>query len=173
MKKIILLMAIVGFSSCYSLQEQDYSIYESFQIGNSSAHEIILRFYQNNAPKNVYYEVANTPNPIYVSGNDNYKEKNSLAVGSTITLAAGQMVLFYTQDRFGNPDKSRYRCLSECGSSNNALFIFLNRVLFVGDSVTVSYAGEQESILPISQNELWETWYDEEKFTYYHFWRIE
>ena len=173
MKKVILLTVIVGLSSCYSLQKQDYSIYESFQIGNTSEHEVTLRFYQNNAPKNVYYEVANTSNLIYVSRDDNFKEKNSLAVGSAITLAAGQMVLFYTQDHLWNPDMLRYRCLNECGSSNNALFIFLNRALFVGDSVTISYAGEQESLLPMLHNELWETWYDEEEYIYYHFWRIE
>lgn len=173
MKKILLLAVAVVFSSCFSLQRQDYSIFESFQIGNTSPHDVTLRFYQENAPKTVYYEILHTAGPVYPSRDNGYKDENALQSGSVVKIAAGHTLLLYSKDRQWNPGTTRYSCLYECGSSDNKLNVFFNRGFFVGDSVTLSFPGKAETVLPVTQNEAWETWYDEKQFVYYHFWRIE
>lgn len=173
MKKILLLAVAVVFSSCFSLRRQDYSIFESFQIGNTSPHDVTLHFYQADTPKTVYYEILHTAGPVYPSRDNGFKDENALQSGSVVKIAAGHTLLLYSKDRQWNPGTTRYSCLYECGSSDSKLNVFFNRGFFVGDSVTVASGDEEPSVLPVTRSELWETWYDEKQFVYYHFWRIE
>lgn len=173
MKKILLLAVAFGLSSCFQLKRQDYSIYESFQIGNTSPQDVTLRFYQENAPKTVYYEIQPAASPVYPSLDNGFKDETALLSGSVVHLASGQSLLLYSKDRQWNPGTTRYSCLYECGSSDSKLNVFFNRGFFVGDSVTVASGDEEPSVLPVTRSELWDTWYDEKQFVYYHFWRIE
>ena len=173
MKKILLLAVAFGLSSCFQLKRQDYSIYESFQIGNTSPQDVTLRFYQENAPKTVYYEILHIAGPFYPSRDNGFKDENALRAGSVVKIAAGHTLLLYSKDRQWNPGTTRYSCLYECGSSDSKLNVFFNRGFFVGDSVTVASGDEEPSVLPVTRSELWDTWYDEKQFVYYHFWRIE
>ena len=178
MKKILLLAVAFGLSSCFQLKRQDYSIYESFQIGNTSPQDVTLRFYQENAPKTVYYELLPTASPVYPSRDKGFQDESALQSGSVVKIAAGQTLLLYSKDRQWHPGTTEYSCLYICGSSDRGigdgvLYTFSNRRSFVGDSVTVAAGDEAPSVLPVTRNEQWETWYDEQQFIYYHFWRIE
>ena len=173
MKKILLLAVAFGLSSCFQLKRQDYSIYESFQIGNTSPQDVTLRFYQENAPKTVYYELLPTASPVYPSRDKGFQDESALQSGSVVKIAAGQTLLLYSKDRQWNPGTVRYSCLYVCGSSDGGLFSFSNRAFFIGDSVTVVHGDEAPTALPVTRNEQWETWYDEQQFIYYHFLRIE
>lgn len=170
MKKILLLAVAVGLSSCFQLRRQDYSIYESFQFGNTSPQEVTMRFYQENAPKTVYYEILPAAGPVYPSGEKGFKDEIALRSGSVVKLAAGHTLLLYSKDRLRD---SGFSCFYECGSSDGLLNIFSNRRFFVGDSVTAASGDETPSALPVTRNEQWETWYDERQFIYYHFLRLE
>ena len=173
MRKIVLLAILVSLTSCLSLRRQDYTVFESFQIGNSSSDEITLHFYNQGQPKIVYYELYDQSSLITVSRDSSIKEQSSMMSDSILTLAAQQSALLYSNENQWNPG-TRVSCLYECGGGyGQQFYVFFNRKFFVGDSVVISSAETEGAILPLTQNELWETWYDEKNFIYYHLWRIE
>ena len=63
--------------------------------------------------------------------------------------------------------------LCDCANEGKKLWLFINQKYFIGDRVIVSDSDEKETVLAVQNAELWETWYDEKNFVYYHFWRIE
>lgn len=171
MKKIFLFAVLVGMSSCFSMKREDYSLYESFQINNSSAQEVTLHFYKKGEPMTVYYEVCDQM-LAYVDGDNCSREQSTLLRDSVITLPSGRTILFYAYEQKWNPNNFA-TSLRYCGSSDSQLFLFANRTAFLGDSVNIALPNTVPQVLPIEKNEQWETWYDEKKFIYLHLWRIE
>lgn len=171
MKKLLyILSSIVCLTSCFSQNRQDYTIKESFQIGNTSSREVTLRFYEEGKPKAVYAEIYNQSYPVYVARTESEKNIESLSCDSALTLAAGQTALLYAPNQW-SPNMAMSLC--DCANEGKKLWLFINQKYFIGDRVIVSDSDEKETVLAVQNAELWETWYDEKNFVYYHFWRIE
>ncbi len=171
MKKILLFAVLVGMSSCFSMKREDYSLYESFQINNSSAQEITLRFYEEGEPTIVYYEVCDQT-PVFVDVDNCLREPLALLRDSVLTIHIGQTILFYGYEQNRSPHNMA-TSLRYCGASDSQLFLFSNRKAFLGDSVNIATPHTAPQVLPIDSDEQWETWYDDKNFIYLHLWRIE
>lgn len=170
MKKIIIIGIVAFLTSCLSMNKPDNSIKESFQIGNTSSQNVTLHFYEEGKPKAVCVEIYNQSYPVYVTRSESEKNIEKLLCDSALTLLAGQTALIYAHYQWSH---DMALSLRDCGSEASQLWLFMNQEYFIGDSVTVSYDGGIETVLPVRNAELWETWYDERNFIYYHFWRIE
>lgn len=170
MKKFIIIGIVAFLTSCFSVRRQDCDSKESFQIGNALSQDVTLHFYEGGKPKVVYAEKYNQSYIVSVAQTDCEKNIEILLCDSSITLAAGQTALIYAHDQWSY-DKAL--SLRDCTTNGRDLWLFINQKNFIGDSVTFSDAGGAETVLPVRNVELWETWYDEKKFIYYHFWRIE
>ena len=171
MKKVVVFSIImIGLTSCLSMREPDLSTKESFQMGNTSSSEMTLRFYEEGKPIVVYAEIYNQSTPIFVPQTDDRKNIDSLMCDSILILKPGQTILFYDRYR-GN--RGYLVCLPICGYGKSSLNLFVNLKPFIGDSVTASIANGVETPQPILNAELWETWYDEKEYIYYHFWRLQ
>lgn len=169
MKKLFLFVCVVGLTSCFSLKTPDYSICELYQITNNSSCPVLLTFYEQDTIKTIYADIWDGD----FRTNDHLKRKDweELWIDSFLMLGAGQTALLYEyRNPYNNPNVSPdYLC--NIGDNRLHLFAYLNK--FVGDSTTVSVGEEQNLILPLQNAELWENWYDEKQYIYYHFWRIE
>ena len=152
------------------MRRQDCDSKESFQIGNALSQDVTLHFYEGGKPKAVCVEIYNQSYPVYVTRSESEKNIEKLLCDSTLTLLAGQTALIYAHYQWSH---DMALSLRDCGSEASQLWLFMNQKYFIGDSVTVSDDSGIETVLPVRNAELWETWYDEKKFIYYHFWRIE
>lgn len=170
MKKIIIIGIVAFLTSCLSVRRQDCDSKESFQIGNALSQDVTLHFYEGGKPKAVCVEIYNQSYPVYVTRSESEKNIEKLLCDSTLTLLAGQTALIYAHYQWSH---DMALSLRDCGSEASQLWLFMNQKYFIGDSVTVSDDSGIETVLPVRNAELWETWYDEKKFIYYHFWRIE
>ena len=171
MKKWILIVVSVAMTSCFQLRGPDYSLYESFQITNTTSDEVTLRFYQNGTPKTVYADLFDQA-PVCITVDSCEVDSASLQRGEMLKIAAGQTAVFYMywiQSKVAKP--FRY-----CGRSSDgyqSFSFFSSRSAFLGDSVTISVQDVEPVTLPLNKDELWETWYNKKEFVYYHLWRIE
>ena len=157
-----LVMVAICLNSCFSLKNQHIEHFESFQIGNTSSQQVILHFYQDGKIMNIYHEIYDQSCLVYLKRENERKDIHLLQQDTVLTLNAGQTALLYAKEY----------CLKWC-SPGERLYLFYSQKAFMGDRVIMSVKGRQDSILPIHDKELWETWYDEDQFIYYHFWRIE
>ena len=171
MKKFMLLTIAVCLASCFSMKRETYALYECFQIGNTSSETVTVRFYEKGKPLIVHYDVYDQSSPVAVSLSDSKKDRAEVQSGSELALDAGQTALFYSDRNTLNPG-GMVNSLYSCGTSDGEFSLFFNRSFFLGDSVTVAVPGIEPIELPVDNNELWETWYDEKKFIYYHLWRM-
>ena len=173
MKKTILIACVAGLTSCFSLKEPGYYIYELYQISNNSSQSVTLRFYQEDTLKTVYADIWEG-SFLY---NDKLEKKgwDKLWIGSFLSLNTGQTALLYRYyNPYNHPNASPnyfFYIGNSTSIGTSRFFSYLNHV--VGDSITISVGEDSEQIYPIQNPELWETWYDEDQFIYYHFWRIE
>ena len=173
MKKFILIAFVAGMTSCLSLNRPDYTLWESYQIGNFSSQDVTVNFYEQGAPKMVYAEMNDQG---FVTGLTKMDSKlcTDLWSGTQMTLVPGQtafLYYYYTNSNDTTP-RSRAYNMSICGNSDHRLYLFQEQQYYFGDSVTVSVNGAEATPIPIRDGALWETWYDERNFVYYHYWRI-
>lgn len=171
MKKEILLIIVISLSSCLSRNRPYYPIYESYQIVNTSSHDVVLHFYKENAPKTIYCEIKDQTGLWGVGKDSSSKDVSLLTKDSLLALSVGQTALLYSNEDLRNSQTILYS-LYPCGTSDGTLSLFCTQKYFIGDSVTFSMKDEEERALPLFQHELWETWYDNMNSIYYHCWRI-
>ena len=156
------------------MRRQDCDSKESFQIGNALSQDVTLHFYEGGKPKAVCVEIYNQSYPVYVTRSESEKNIEKLLCDSTLTLLAGQTALIYAHYQWSH---DMALSLRDCGSEASQLWLFMNQKYFIGDSVTVSDDSGIETVLPVrNANDsigMMQQWYDEKKFIYYHFWRIE
>ena len=173
MKKWILIAVALAMTSCFELREPDYSLYESFQITNTTSNEVTLRFYQDGTPKTVYADLFDQA-PVCMTVGGSQADSASLQRGDLLKIPAGQTAVFYMYESERNTRK-RANAFYYFGSSHDGFFFpfFSSRSAFLGDSVTISVQDAEPVTLPLNKNELWETWYNKKEFVYYHLWRIE
>lgn len=170
-KITVLLIAFAAFNSCYIWENRyvngDYSCYESYQICNTLQQDIVLRFYEKGKSKTVYAEIYNQTSLISIDKSEAEKDAGGLLKGDQLTLKFGQTLLLYepTSTYEGH---LRVTNLTRIGSH-----LLGASIRFIGDSMTVSIENGAETPLPIRNAELWETWYDEKEYIYYHLWRVE
>lgn len=167
-----MMVLLLYLTSCFQAKKEDLPIFESFQISNMSSHTANISFYAEGAPKTVYTKIYSQSSPIYVTKET--AEINATLVRSNVSVSIppGQMALFFAP--FENyTEEPVASSLQECGFGKRYFDYFKNQNLFMGDSATISKDGMQESELPIKDYARWETWYDDQNFIYYHFWRIE
>ena len=173
MKKFILIAFVAGMTSCLSMNRPDYTLWESYQIGNFSSQDVTVSFYEQGAPKMVYAEMNDRG---FVTDFTTTVSKlcTDLWSGTEMTLAPGQTAVLYHY--YTSPKDTVPRLyasnMSGCGQSDNALYLFQEQQYYFGDSVTVSLNGAEAIPIPIRDGASWETWYDEKNFIYYHYWRI-
>ena len=178
--RIIIACAIVsiGFASCGWLDAlthsaDDYYLWSIFQIGNTSSEDVTMSFYLDGEPMKVYTEVFNQTSIVYVSPENAEKKVSQLNYSHILQLKAGQTALFYKQSLTQKGEEMKASCLERLGYGMDYFNLRLMGKQIIGDSIVLSVEGQNDSVLAIQQRELWETWYDDSNFTYYHFWRIE
>lgn len=173
MKKFILIAFVAGMTSCLSMNRPDYTLWESYQIGNFSSQDVTVSFYEQGALKMVYAEMNDRG---FVTDFTTTVSKlcTDLWSGTEMTLAPGQTAVLYHY--YTSPKDTLPRLyasnMSGCGQSDNALYLFHEPQYYFGDSVTVSLNGAEAIPIPIRDGASWETWYDERNFIYYHYRRI-
>ena len=175
------LVACIGFVSCSlfenNRQAPDLNIWGSYQIGNSSSQDVVLHFYSKGKPMAVYAEIYNQSNPIFVSQENSIKEISELIHTDKLPLKAGQTALFYSvyySQKLTQPHEvHQASCLSNLGYGNAYNNLSNVGLPVIGNRVVMSIEGQTDSILPLQERDLWETWYDEKYYIYYHFWRID
>ena len=169
---IIILGCLSGLSSCLSEKPgPNLPRYECYQIRNEFSGSVTLHFYQEGTPKTIYAESwdgdfkTDIPNPPAA------KSTSGLMSDSCISLSEGQTVLLYQHKPYPNwPDSTAYG-MKSLGEGIPVLF-FDNISSFAGDSIVVSIAGRKDSVFRTGDYSLWETWYAEKQFVYYHYWRL-
>ena len=168
----LLLIVFTVFNSCYLWENRyvngDHSCYESYQIGNTSQQNVTLHFFEKGKPKIVYAEVYNQTSLIPVDKEKAEIEATNVLTGDKLILASGETALLYETAQAYETGHLKVTSLTTIGS-----YITGTSIRFIGDSVIVSVDDETETVFPVRNAELWETWYDEKNFIYYHFWRIE
>lgn len=168
-----LVLLSVCLTSCFQEKRTEYPILESCQMGNRSVHDVTLSFYESGNPKNVYTQILNQSSPIYAREENSEKNVSSVSSGENITLHPGQVALFYLPKN-NLESNSMVTSLRVGGYSNNRHFqVGGSHRWFVGDSVTISTEGMPQTVLPVKDYAQWETWYDEQRFIYYHIWWIQ
>ena len=171
-----LLVVIYTFTSCILYEQRrlpDMYIRESYQINNASSHDISLRFYREGKPYTIYAETCDQESPIFVTPENAKKEIKLLSNDSILSLKAGQTALFYEPINETMRDNPQATCLHISGSGSTFFNIFRGAINLIGDTVAIQSVGASDSIVSINNKDLWETWYDEKNYIYYHFWRIE
>jgi hypothetical protein len=169
MKKIVLFIVVICFTSCWKLNRPDYSKQESFQIGNTLSEEVTLHFYENDSCKIVYYKIYEQSSPVLLTSRNKDVPVRTISKDTIVTIKPNHTLLLYAY----TPKWDYYNasCLGNCGSDR--LYLFCQLKQFMGDSVTISYNGGANTSLPILDLESWETWYNESEYIYYHYWRID
>ena len=166
--RMVIIASACALSSCFSMRNgPDLRHYESYQICNTSATDITLHFYELGKPKTVYAEILDKPTK-NLSQASSVKPLDQLLCDSAITLAQGKTALLYR--RSGLQNTAYNLVLNGDATSLKILYYHQN---FLGDSTIMSVEGQEDVVLPTSDIDLWETWYDEERFLYYNFFRIE
>ena len=165
---MVIIASACALSSCFSMNNgPDLRHYESYQICNTSATDITLHFFALGEPKTVYAEILDKPTK-NLSREHSVKPLDQLLCDSAITLAQGKTALLY--NRGGLKNTAYY--LVPNGDATSVKILY-NHQYFLGDSTIMSVEGQEDIVLPISDIDLWDTWYDEETFLYYNFFRIE
>ena len=165
---MVIIASACALSSCFSMNNgPDLRHYESYQICNTSATDITLHFFVLGKPKTVYAEILDKPTK-NLSQKSSVKPLDQLLCDSAITLAQGKTALLYSYSGYQNIAYN----LNSIGDITS-LNIPSRYHYFLGDSVVMTKDGKEDIVLPISDIDLWETWYDEETFLYYNFFRIE
>lgn len=166
--RIAIIASACVLSSCFSMRNgPDLKHYESYQICNTSATDITLHFYEQGQPKTVYTEIFDQPvNNLSLATSQ--KQLDQLLCDSAITLTRGKTALLYSYSGYQNIAYN----LNSIGDITS-LNILSRYHYFLGDSVVMTKDGKEDIVLPISDKNFWETWYDEETFLYYNFFRIE
>lgn len=148
----------------------DLSHYVCYQLSNNSSQEITLHFYEQESAKIVYAYTWNGVFETNVSPNDR-RSVEELWSDTFLTLSENQSAMLYLYSENYNPQKLAQNVFSIGDGSYLRFFSYLQRLL--GDSVVLSFENKPDSIVSLSDYSVWETWYDEKSFIYYHFWRIE
>lgn len=165
--RMVIIASACALSSCFSMRHgPDLHHYESYQICNTSATDITLHFYELGKPKTVYAEILDKPTK-NLSQASSVKPLDQLLCDSAITLAQGKTALLY---RRSGPNTA-YNLVPN-GDATSLKILYYHQY-FLGDSTIMSVEGQEDIVLPTSDIDLWETWYDEETFLYYNFFRIE
>lgn len=174
----ILLISLMSLSACSwiedSMRSTDYSLLESYQIENTSSDELTLSFFREGEPCAVYGEILNQNGPIFITKENAVKLLSDILEVTHVTLQPGQTIIFYQTilppDKLTAPTAT---CLKACGGGTSLSNIFRGAINFMGDSVNVSGSGRTASSFPMTDSSIWETWYDEKNFIYYHLWQID
>jgi len=175
MKHKWLIIVLLGLSSCTSNNVPDTTLHESYQIGNVSSNKVTLHFYSNGAPNKVYAEIYDQTNPVFVSPEKAVKPREALLNVSSVSLKAGQTVLFYKlvetyeHNYVGDTIPHEGTCLFD----KHYYYSYIPSRSAIGDSVVVSFENKPDSVVPMMVvTDIWETWYNNKNFIYYHYWRI-
>ena len=175
MKHKWLIIVLLGLSSCTSNNVPDTTLHESYQIGNVSSNKVTLHFYSNGAPNKVYAEIYDQTNPVFVSLEKAVKPREALLNVSSVSLKAGQTVLFYKlvetyeHNYVGDTIPHEGTCLFD----KHYYYSYIPSRSAIGDSVVVSFENKPDSVVPMMVvTDIWETWYNNKNFIYYHYWRI-
>ena len=174
MKHKWLIILLLGLVSCTPNNVPDTTLRESYQIGNESSNKVTLHFYSNGAPNKVYAEIYDRTNPVFVTPENAEKPRGELLNVSSVSLNSGQTVLFYKlvetyeHEYVGDTIPHSATCLFD----KHYYYIFAAKSV-LGDSVVVSIENKPDSVVPMSiVTDIWETWYNDKDFIYYHYWRI-
>lgn len=173
---LIGLIGLIGVSSCSQIEEnmagKDYYLWESYQISNTSSGEKNLYFYSEGVPKTIYAEIYNQAKPVLMTRENADKPLNELMDVTKVVLKPKQTILFYEptvpEEKFDTPEAT---CLVHSGYGVSFYNIFRYAINLIGDSVQLSGEG-LDSIVPMTNHEIWETLYDEKNFIYHHIWQI-
>jgi len=175
MKHKWLIILLLGLVSCTPNNLPDTTLRESYQIGNESSNKVTLHFYSKGAPKKVYAEIYDRTNPIFVSPNKAVKPREALLNVSSVSLKAGQTILFYKlvetyeHEYVGDTIPHEGTCLFD----KHYYYSYIPSRSAIGDSVVVSFENKLDSVVPMMiVTDIWETWYNDKDFIYYHYWRI-
>ena len=170
---LFLLTSSLCFCSCEWMTAPGHYYYlqDSYQICNTSPAAVSLRFEKEEKPYSVYAEIYNQPDPVIIPKDKAIKKVTELLHVTELQLKSGQTAVFYclTGTREGN-EIHKASCLKNCGYGGGLVFYAVG---MIGDYVTFSVAGEQDTTVSMNDPKLWQTWYDEKNFIYYHFWQIE
>lgn len=176
------IILILFLSSCSWIEENmngdDLTMNESYQIGNVSSDQITLHFYSNGVPKNVYAEVYNQTAPVYVTQENAVKPRGELLNVNNVSLMSGQTILFYelvgTYDHthVGDTIPPTASSLHHCGYGSAFYNLFRAARDIIGDSVVITGRGRVSTTIPMTDMEIWDTWYDNANYIYHHFWPI-
>ena len=167
--RMVIIASACALSSCFSMNNgPDLQHYESYQICNTSATDITLHFFVLGEPKTVYAEILDKPTK-NLSQKSSVKPLDQLLCDSAITLTQGKTALLYRRIGMKNPAADN---LVPNGDATSLKILYYHQY-FLGDSTIMSVEGQEDVVLPTSDIDLWETWYDEETFLYYNFFRIE
>ncbi len=165
---MVIIASACALSSCFTMRDgPDLRHYESYQICNTSATDITLHFYELGKPKTVYAEILDKPTK-NLSQESSVKPLDQLLCDSAITLTQGKTALLYRRSGMKN---TAYNLVPN-GDATTLKILYYHQY-FLGDSTIMSVEGQEDIVLPTSDIDLWETWYDEETFLYYNFFRIE
>lgn len=152
--------------SCLSYKQPDLSSYETYQISNTSAAPITLRFYEQSKPKNIYAEIWDGDRTLDLTIDNNMQSCENLFVDTMLTLNMGQTALFYL---YGNDIRYRDKANSLLSvGDGTTCTIFCHCHSMFGDSIVFSVNNGEWEKLSVEQGNLWETWYDRKKYIYYH-----
>lgn len=165
---MVIIASACALSSCFTMRDgPDLQHYESYQICNTSATDITLHFFVLGKPKTVYAEILDKPTK-NLSQESSVKPLDQLLCDSAITLSQGKTALLYRRNGRQN---TAYNLVPN-GDATTLKILYYHQN-FLGDSTIMSVEGQEDIVLPTSDIDLWETWYDEETFLYYNFFRIE
>ena len=166
--RMVIIASACALSSCFTMRDgPDLQHYESYQICNTSATDITLHFFVLGKPKTVYAEILDKPTK-NLSQEHSVKPLDQLLCDSAITLTQGKTALLYTRNGRQN---TAYNLVPN-GDATSLKILYYHQY-FLGDSTIMSVEGQEDIVLPTSDIDLWDTWYDEETFLYYNFFRIE
>ena len=175
MKHKWLIILLLGLVSCTPNNVPDTTLRESYQIGNESSNKVTLHFYSNGAPNKVYAEIYDRTNPVFVTPENAEKPRGELLHGSSVSLKSGQTVLFYKlvetyeHEYVGDTIPHEGTCLFD----KHYYYSYIPSRSAIGDSVVVSFENKPDSVVPMMVvTDIWETWYNNKDFIYYHYWRI-
>ncbi len=175
---LVALVALIALVSC-THEGPDYYIYESYQIANTSSENKTLSFSSQGTPKYVYAQIFDQSDLVRVTQDNAIKSREELLHVTSLSLKPGQSALFYelisTYEHTHVDDSipPTATSLHQCGYGSSFYNLFRMAINLMGDSIHISSEGQTDTIVPMTNKSIWQTWYDGKQFIYYHVWSIE